>query len=122
MICIHHERMIESCLNFSNNSTIHNFSRDNIDHDNISAVYHDLVGAYHSSDSSEVDEVDVENDIDKPSTSTQRPRRTTTRRPARSVSLSSDWRVACRKILQELWECEDSVPFRYTCKIFPILV
>lgn len=72
-----------------------------------------MVDAYHSSDSSVADEVDVEVDIDRPSTSSQRPRRSTARKAtAKSQLISSDWRVACRQILQELWQCEDSVPFR----------
>lgn len=47
---------------------------------------------------------------DKPSTSTQR---STSSRNLRSQEISQDWRVACRQLLDTLWQCEDSIPFRY---------
>ncbi|KZC10837.1 PH-interacting protein, partial [Dufourea novaeangliae] len=71
----------------------------------VPAVYHQLVDTYHSSDS----EVDMEDVKDRPSTSTQR---ATTSRSLRSQEVSNDWQVACRQLLEMLWQCEDSIPFR----------
>lgn len=71
----------------------------------VPAIYHQLVDTYHSSDS----EVEMEDDKDKPSTSTQR---ATSSRSLRSQEVSNDWQLACRQLLEMLWQCEDSIPFR----------
>ncbi|XP_076220915.1 bromodomain and WD repeat-containing protein isoform X2 [Nomia melanderi] len=71
----------------------------------VPAIYHQLLDTYHSSDS----EVDMEDDKDKPSTSTQR---ATSSRSLRSQEVSNDWQLACRQLLEMLWQCEDSIPFR----------
>lgn len=84
--------------------------RENVELD-IPAVYHQLVDTYHSSDS----EIEVEATRERPSTSRQRP---TTSRNLRSQEVSKDWRVACRQLLETLWQCEDSIPFRYVIKLF----
>ncbi|XP_053988016.1 PH-interacting protein [Hylaeus volcanicus] len=71
----------------------------------VPAIYHQLVDTYHSSDS----EVEVEDAKDKPSTSTQR---ATSSRNLRSQEVVNDWKVQCRQLLETLWQCEDSIPFR----------
>lgn len=71
----------------------------------VPAVYHQLVDTYCSSES----DTDMAAK-DKPSTSTQR---STSSRNLRSQEISQDWRLACRQLLDTLWQCEDSIPFRY---------
>lgn len=71
----------------------------------VPALYHQLVDTYHSSES----EVDMEDVKDKPSTSTQR---ATSSRNSRPQEVLDDWKVACRQLLETLWQCEDSIPFR----------
>ncbi|XP_015599493.1 PH-interacting protein isoform X2 [Cephus cinctus] len=71
----------------------------------VPAVYHQLVDTYHSSDT----DGDAEDDKDRPSTSTQKP---TSSRNLRSQEISQDWKLACRQLLESLWQCEDSIPFR----------
>ncbi|XP_029164784.1 PH-interacting protein isoform X2 [Nylanderia fulva] len=68
----------------------------------VPAVYHQLNDTYHSSES----ETEVEN---KPSTSKQK---STSSRNLRSQQISLDWKLACRQLLESLWQCEDSIPFR----------
>ncbi|KAL2733024.1 PH-interacting protein [Vespula maculifrons] len=70
----------------------------------VPAVYHQLVDTYCSSES----DTDMAAK-DKPSTSTQR---STSSRNLRSQEISQDWRMACRQLLDTLWQCEDSIPFR----------
>ncbi|XP_076177700.1 bromodomain and WD repeat-containing protein [Ptiloglossa arizonensis] len=71
----------------------------------VPAIYHQLVDTYHSSES----EIEVEDTKNKPSTSTQR---ATSSRNLRSQEVVNDWKVACRQLLETLWQCEDSIPFR----------
>ncbi|XP_015116795.1 bromodomain and WD repeat-containing protein 3 [Diachasma alloeum] len=71
----------------------------------VPAVYHQLADTYHSSDS----EVDVE-DHNMPSTSRHRTRSSRNLRSQQEVCV--DWKVACRQLLEALWQCEDSIPFR----------
>ncbi|XP_012278096.1 PH-interacting protein isoform X2 [Orussus abietinus] len=71
----------------------------------VPAVYHQLVDTYHSSDS----EIDVEEDKEKPSTSSKKP---VANRNLRSKEVCQDWKLACRQLLESLWQCEDSIPFR----------
>lgn len=68
----------------------------------VPAVYHQLNDTYHSSES----EIDVE---DKPSTS--KPKSVSSRK-LRSQKVLQDWKLACRQLLESLWQCEDSIPFR----------
>lgn len=72
----------------------------------VPAVYHQLVDTYHSSDS----EIDVEDQRAMPSTS--RPRPTSGRRLRSHKEEIVDWKVACRQLLESIWLCEDSIPFR----------
>jgi len=65
-------------------------------------VYHQLADTYYSSES----EMGIE---DKPSTSRQK---ATSTRNLRSQEISQDWKLACRQLLDTLWQCEDSIPFR----------
>ena len=71
----------------------------------VPAVYHQLVDTYHSSDS----DVDVEENKDAPSTSKPKP---SSSKRLRSQTVSQDWKAACRHVLETLWQCEDSIPFR----------
>ncbi|XP_069680733.1 bromodomain and WD repeat-containing protein 3 isoform X4 [Periplaneta americana] len=87
----------------------------------VSAVYHQLLDTYKSSDSES--DVDVEA---KPGPSSSRSaatagtsgRRHREQRKCRmlrntpTVSTPSDWRRECRDLLEMLWSCEDSTPFR----------
>ncbi|XP_020710625.2 PH-interacting protein isoform X2 [Athalia rosae] len=70
----------------------------------VPAVYHQLVDTYQSSDS-DGDTVDK----NKPSTSGQQP---SSSRNLRSQETIHDWKLACRQLLESLWQCEDSIPFR----------
>ncbi|KAK7871917.1 hypothetical protein R5R35_009722 [Gryllus longicercus] len=77
----------------------------------VSSVYHELVEAYHSSES------ESEIDVDVPGPSCINPRRSmrqkkTSRRMSLRQQISTDWRRDCRELLETLWMCEDSTPFR----------
>lgn len=72
----------------------------------MAAVYHQLVDTYHSSES----DIDVEENSEKPSTSRLR---SSSSKRLRSQTFAQDWKTACRQLLETLWQCEDSVPFRY---------
>ncbi|GLV31866.1 BRWD3 [Carabus blaptoides fortunei] len=80
----------------------------------VGAIYHQLVDTYESTDS----EVDVGTDQPGPSTSRggSKPKQRNTRgaNQRRSVRLekASDWRIEARALLDTLWQCEDSAPFR----------
>lgn len=78
------------------------FSFKQVEDLDVPAVYHQLVDNYHSSDS----EIDPGVDEDQPSTSQQKP---STRK---QTGISHDWKLACRQLLDTLWQCEDSLPFR----------
>nr|XP_003706685.1 PREDICTED: PH-interacting protein isoform X1 [Megachile rotundata] len=71
----------------------------------VPALYHQLVDTYHSSES----EIDMEDAKDKPSTSTQK---ASSSRNSRPPEVLDDWKIACRQLLETLWQCEDSIPFR----------
>lgn len=71
----------------------------------VAAVYHQLVDTYHSSES----DIDVEENSEKPSTSRLR---SSSSKRLRSQTFAQDWKTACRQLLETLWQCEDSVPFR----------
>ncbi|XP_011162535.1 PH-interacting protein isoform X2 [Solenopsis invicta] len=73
--------------------------KETIDVD-VAAVYHQLNDTYHSSES------EVEN---RPSTSRLR---STRKKNLYAQEFSQDWKLACRQLLETLWQCEDSIPFR----------
>lgn len=81
------------------------FCRDTTELD-VAAVYHQLVDTYHSSES----DIDVEENSEKPSTSRLR---SSSSKRLRSQTFAQDWKTACRQLLETLWQCEDSIPFRY---------
>lgn len=83
---------------------VFHFSRDTTELD-VAAVYHQLVDTYHSSES----DIDVEENSEKPSTSRVR----SPIKRLRSHTIAQDWKTPCRQLLETLWQCEDSVPFRY---------
>lgn len=74
----------------------------------VPAVYHQLNDTYHSSESEEIDVTD------RPSTSKVRSKR----KCSLLQEISKDWKLACRQLLETLWQCEDSIPFRYVKKKF----
>lgn len=88
--------------------------RAGADEMDVGAIYHQLVDTYESTDS----EVDVGTDQPGPSTSRggAKPKQRNTRgsNQRRSVRLekASDWRIEARTLLDTLWQCEDSAPFR----------
>ncbi|KAK6636696.1 hypothetical protein RUM43_010358 [Polyplax serrata] len=61
----------------------------------VGAVYHQLTDTYHSSPSE--GESDT-NDLDRPGPSNRK--------------VSFDWKVACERLLREMWDRSDSFPFR----------
>ncbi|EGI63952.1 PH-interacting protein [Acromyrmex echinatior] len=67
----------------------------------VPAVYHQLNDTYHSSESEEVD-------VERPSTSKVRSKR----KCSLLQEISKDWKLASRYLLETLWQCEDSIPFR----------
>uniref|UniRef100_A0A336MD76 CSON013811 protein n=1 Tax=Culicoides sonorensis TaxID=179676 RepID=A0A336MD76_CULSO len=67
---------------------------------NVPSVYHQLVDSYVSSES------DADNE---PQPGPSRP--TGSRRSRRLVP-DGDWRAECRELLEMIWQCEDSEPFR----------
>ncbi|KDR09153.1 hypothetical protein L798_01269, partial [Zootermopsis nevadensis] len=87
----------------------------------VSAVYHQLLDTYKSSDTES--DVDVEA---KPGPSNSRnatnlgantrkyreQRKCRLNQRAAASSVSTDWRRDCRDLLEMLWSCEDSTPFR----------
>jgi len=68
----------------------------------VPAVYHQLNDTYHSSESEEID-------VERPSTSKVRSKR----KCSLLQEISKDWKLASRYLLETLWQCEDSIPFRY---------
>ena len=70
----------------------------------VNAVYHQLMKAYESSDSEA-----AEADIYQPGPSSIRSLRPLT---TRNFVNPDDWTVEARKLLDALWLCEDSAPFR----------
>lgn len=79
----------------------------------VPAVYHQLVDTYISSDS--------DSDSNRPgpsSGSSNNNNSTSNRRPAagsrrsRRLVPEGDWRVDCRELLEMIWQCDDSEPFR----------
>ncbi|KAJ8985649.1 hypothetical protein NQ317_015145 [Molorchus minor] len=66
----------------------------------VPTVYHQLVDTYDSSDTE--DEVEI-------SPSNSRNLRTL---PNRSLKDANDWKVEARNLMDALWDCEDSLPFR----------
>lgn len=76
----------------------------------VPAVYHQLVDTYMSSDS--------ESETNQPGPSTSRPNNRNNRKPpagsrrSRRLVPEGDWRVDCRELLEMIWQCDDSEPFR----------
>ncbi|EDS32685.1 wd-repeat protein [Culex quinquefasciatus] len=73
----------------------------------VPAVYHQLVDTYISSDS--------DSDTNQgagPSTSTSSRRPPAGSRRSRRLVPEGDWRVDCRELLEMIWQCDDSEPFR----------
>jgi bromodomain and WD repeat domain-containing protein 1/3 len=113
--------IIVSCTYLSHISPC-NCSRDRNDVD-VSAVYHQLLDTYKSSDTES--DVNVEakagpsssRSADNLGTTTrkhqeQQKRRMSRRRTAAAAAIPTDWRRECRDLLEMLWSCEDSTPFR----------
>lgn len=73
---------------------VNNIYRDRIETD-VGAVYHQLTDTYHSSPSE--GESDT-NDLDRPGPSNRK--------------VAFDWKVACERLLREMWDRSDSFPFR----------
>ncbi|XP_065082304.1 PH-interacting protein [Ochlerotatus camptorhynchus] len=77
----------------------------------VPAVYHQLVDTYLSSDS------DSDSNRPGPSTSSSN-NNSSNRRPlagsrrSRRLVPEGDWRVDCRELLEMVWQCDDSEPFR----------
>lgn len=69
----------------------------------VAAIYHQLVDTYVSSDS----EADVETVQPGPSSS-----QATRVLPNRHLRTANDWKHEARSLLELLWHCEDSAPFR----------
>lgn len=67
----------------------------------VAAIYHQLVDTYVSSES----DVDVEA---QPGPSSQATRIL----PSRHLRKAEDWKHEARSLLEMLWHCEDSAPFR----------
>ena len=63
------------------------------------AVYHQLTDTYYSSPS----EAESDHDIDRPGPSGGS---SSNKKPV------FDWKVACEKLLREMWDRSDSFPFR----------
>ncbi|KRT78658.1 WD40 domain-containing protein, partial [Oryctes borbonicus] len=70
----------------------------------VTAIYHQLMDNYESSDT----EADVDIFQPGPSSTTRSLRPLTTR----NFCNPDDWKVEARKLLDALWRCEDSAPFR----------
>nr|CAH7754791.1 unnamed protein product [Callosobruchus chinensis] len=77
-----------------------NFYRNSADYVDVRSVYHQLVDGYNSSDTEEDVEV-------LPSNS-----RKLRNLSSRNLRESSDWKVQASSLIDALWECEDSIPFR----------
>ncbi|XP_058825201.1 PH-interacting protein [Topomyia yanbarensis] len=72
----------------------------------VPAVYHQLADTYVSSDS------DSDGNQPGPSTSTSTRRPPAGSRRSRRLVPEGDWRVDCRELLEMIWQCDDSEPFR----------
>lgn len=85
-------------------------------HVNVGALYRQLLDAYKSSESSESEEAE---DSDQPGPSSGNRVRATLERSLRASrrgqnqdSRPFDWKRECRELLEHLWTCRDSEPFR----------
>lgn len=83
---------------------------------NVGVLYRQLLHAYKSSESSDSEEAE---DSDQPGPSSGRRARATVQRSLRAItrgqsatSQSFDWKRECRELLEHLWACRDSEPFR----------
>lgn len=90
-------------------------------------MYHQLLDTYKSSDTES--DMDVEakpgpsgsRNAVNPGTSMprrcqeQQKRRMSRRTAAAATAIPTDWRRECRDLLEMLWSCEDSTPFRLAC-------
>ena len=94
--------------------------RDRNDLD-VSAVYHQLLDTYKSSDTESEAETESKPGPSsgrrsaKPETRGRRHReqRTCSKRISTTAASPPDWKHECRDLLEMLWSCEDSTPFRY---------
>lgn len=84
---------------------------------NVGALYRQLLDAYKSSESSDSEEAE---DSDQPGPSSGRRAKATLERSLRAsrrgqsmISQPFDWKRECRELLEHLWACRDSEPFRY---------
>ncbi|XP_049806710.1 PH-interacting protein [Schistocerca nitens] len=77
---------------------------------NVPALYHQLLDAYQSSDS----EYEVDLNEPGPSNGRRRSNRLTLKRNLAMLrsSKQKDWQGECRQLLEMLWQCGDSAPFR----------
>jgi bromodomain and WD repeat domain-containing protein 1/3 len=113
-----------SCPNLSHT----NCCRDRNDVD-VSAVYHQLLDTYKSSDSESEAKPgpSCSRNADSLGTTRRRHHEQQTRRMSRrrtaaaaaaaaaaatAAAIPTDWRRECRDLLEMLWGCEDSTPFR----------
>lgn len=77
-------------------------------------MYHQLVDTYESTDS----EIDVGNEPQPSTSSAAVPSTSRTRSGSKPIRRSSrieksgDWKMEGRALLEALWQCEDSAPFR----------
>lgn len=81
------------------------FCRGSAEEIDVAPIYHQLVDTYVSSES----DVDVET---QPGPSTQVTTRATRILPSRHFRKADDWKHEARALLEMLWHCEDSAPFR----------
>jgi hypothetical protein len=114
----HHHFLLSKFTSY----TCCNCYRDRNDVD-VSAVYHQLLDTYKSSDSESDANVEANpgpscsRSVDSVGTTRRRhheqqTRRMSRRRPAAPAAIPTDWRRECRDLLEMLWSCEDSTPFR----------
>lgn len=74
--------------------------RNCADYVDVPSVYRQLADAYNSSDTEE--EVEI-----NPSGS-----RSLRTLPARTLKNANDWKTEAKHLIEALWNCEDSIPFR----------
>jgi hypothetical protein len=107
---------------------LYNSHRDRNDLD-VSAVYHQLLDTYKSSDTESDVAVEAKpgpsgsrNAVSPGGNMPRRRREQQKRRMSRrtaaaaaAAAIPTDWRHECRDLLEMLWSCEDSTPFRLAC-------
>lgn len=90
----------------------------------VSTLYRQILENYHSSDSEDPDQAGPSTSRHKLKAAAARTARSmrASRREASRQTRPFDWKRECRELLEMLWACRDSEPFRYCILIFATIL